>query len=100
MEQRTREVGIRKVLGAPVPGLVSLLSRDFLLLVLAANLVAWPLAWFGLDKWLQAFPYRVQLTGWVFLAAGALSAGVALLTVGFQTLKAARANPVRSLRQE
>ncbi len=100
MEQRTREVGIRKILGAPVPGLVHLLSREFLLLVLAANLVAWPLAWFGLHEWLQKFPYRIPLTGWVFLAAGALSSGVALLTVGFQTLKAARANPVHSLRSE
>jgi putative ABC transport system permease protein len=100
MEQRTKEIGIRKVLGAPVPGLVNLLSRDFLLLVLIANLLAWPLAWFGLQKWLQEFPYQVELTGWVFLTAGLLSAGVALLTVCFQTLKAARANPVTSLRSE
>jgi len=100
MEQRTKEVGIRKVLGASVPDLVNLLSRDFLVLVFVANLVAWPLAWFGLQGWLREFPYRVDISGWVFVATGALTVGIALLTVGFQTLKAAGANPVHSLRSE
>ena len=100
MEQRTKEVGIRKVLGASVPDLVNLLSRDFLVLVFVANLVAWPLAWFGLQGWLRAFPYRVHVSGWVFVATGALTVGIALLTVGYQTLKAAGANPVHSLKSE
>jgi putative ABC transport system permease protein len=100
MEQRTKEVGIRKTLGASVPDLVHLLSRDFLVLVLVANGVAGPLAWFGLQAWLRAFPYRVNVTGWEFAATGALTVGIALLTVGFQTLKAAGANPVNSLRSE
>jgi putative ABC transport system permease protein len=100
MEQRTKEVGIRKALGASVPDLVHLLSQDFLVLVLVANLVAGPLAWFGLQAWLREFPYRVDVTGWVFAATAALTVGIALLTVGFQTLKAAGANPVHSLRSE
>jgi putative ABC transport system permease protein len=100
MEQRTKEIGVRKVLGASVPELVRLLSRDFLVLVLAANLAAWPLAWFGLQGWLSRFPYRTDVTAWVFVGTGILTIGIALFTVGFQTLRAARANPVGSLRSE
>jgi putative ABC transport system permease protein len=99
-EQRTREIGIRKVLGASVSGLVALLARDFLKLVFLAILIATPVAWYVMGKWLQDFEYRIELSWWMFAAAGALALGIALLTVSFQSVKAALANPVRSLSSE
>ena len=99
-EQRTKEIGIRKVLGAPVGGIVVLLSRDFVRLVLIASLIAFPLAWWTMNKWLETFAYRVAIGWWVFLIAGALALGIALLTVSFQTVRAALANPVKSLKTE
>lgn len=99
-EQRTREIGIRKVLGASVSGIVSLLSRDFLRLVAVSAVVAFPLAWWAMHRWLQDFAYRITI-GWeVFVLAGAVALGIALLTVIFQALRAALANPVVSLRNE
>jgi putative ABC transport system permease protein len=99
-EQRTREIGIRKVLGATIGGIIGLLSRDFLLLVLLSALIAFPVAWFAMHRWLQDFAYRIDI-GWeVFVLAGLLSLGIALLTVSFQALRAALANPVKSLRSE
>jgi putative ABC transport system permease protein len=101
-EQRTKEIGIRKVLGASTPGIVRLLSGEFTRLVLAANLLAWPVAYLAMNRWLGGFAYRIELTsqlGW-FLLAGVLSVVVAWLTVGFQSVKAAMADPVRSLRYE
>ena len=99
-EKRTKEVGIRKVLGASVNQLVNLLSRDFLRLVLLANLIAWPLAWYTTHRWLENFAYRVAVSWWVFIIAGLLSVVIALFTVSYQAIRAALANPVKSLRNE
>ena len=99
-EQRTKEIGIRKVLGATTKGLVALLSKDFLKFVLIAFLIASPLAYFFMENWLQDFAYRIDLAWWVFVLAGGMAAAVAFLTIGFQSVKAALANPVKSLRSE
>jgi putative ABC transport system permease protein len=99
-EQRTREIGIRKVLGATVTNLVSLLSRDFLVLVLVAALIAFPFAWWAMHRWLQDFAYRISIGWQVFGLAAVLAVGIALFTISFQAFKAALANPVRSLRSE
>ncbi|MGH7452479.1 MAG: ABC transporter permease, partial [bacterium] len=99
-EQRTKEIGIRKVLGASVTGIAGLLSKDFVKLVLAANLIAWPLAYFAMNKWLQDFAYRIDMGWWVFALAGGIALLIALLTVSTQAIKAALANPVESLRYE
>ena len=99
-EQRTREIGIRKVLGATVPNVVGLLSKDFLKLVLIANLISWPLGWWAMSKWLQNFEYRITISWWVFVLAGLAAVLIALLTVSYQAIKAAIANPVKSLRTE
>jgi putative ABC transport system permease protein len=99
-QQRTKEIGVRKVLGASVTSIVTLLSKDFLKLVLVAIVVASPLAWYAMNKWLQDFAYRVDISWWVFGLAGLLAVGIALLTVSFQSVKAALVNPVKSLRSE
>ena len=99
-ERRTKEIGVRKVLGATVTGLVGLLSKDFLKPVLVAIVIAAPLAWYAMKTWLQGFAFRVEMQWWHFALAGALAVGVAFLTVGFQSIKAALANPVESLRSE
>jgi len=99
-EQRTKEIGIRKVLGASLPNIVGLLSKDFLKLVLLANVIAWPLAWYGMHQWLQDFEYRTNISWWVFALAGASALLIALITISFQAIKAAIANPVKSLRSE
>lgn len=98
--RRTKEIGIRKVLGASTTGIVNLLSKDFAKLVVMANLVAWPLAYFAMNKWLQDFAYRIQPEVWTFLGAGVLALGIALLTISFQAIKSALANPVEALRYE
>lgn len=99
-EQRTREIGIRKVLGATVTNIVSLLSKDFLLLVLIAALIAFPFAWWAMHRWLQDFAYRISISWQIFGLAAMLAVGIALLTISWQALKAAWANPVVSLRSE
>ncbi|HYE55423.1 MAG TPA: ABC transporter permease [Chitinophagaceae bacterium] len=99
-EQRTKEIGIRKVLGLSVQGIVKLLSKDFLILVLIAFVVASPLAWYFMHTWLQDFAYRVDIAWWVFALAGALAVMIALITVSFQAIKAAMMNPIKSLRTE
>ncbi len=99
-EQRTREIGIRKVLGATVSNVVGLLSKDLLSLVLIANLISWPLGWLAMNKWLENFEYRTAINWWVFVLAGLAAVLIALLVVGFQAIKAAIANPVKSLRTE
>jgi len=99
-ERRTKEIGIRKVMGASVSGIVMLLSKDFVKLVLIANVIAWPIAYWAMRDWLQNFAYRIDL-GWsVFVLSGGLALVIALLTVGYQAWKAARANPVDALRYE
>ena len=99
-EQRTKEIGIRKVLGASVTSILTLLSKDFLKLVLLANLIAWPLAWWGMHQWLRDFEYRINISLWVFALAGMAALLVALLTISIQAVRAALSNPVNSLRSE
>lgn len=100
IEKRTKEIGVRKVLGASVGGLVGLLSKDFLKLVVAANVLAWPVAYAMMNQWLENFAYRIEIGWWVFLLAGGSALLIALLTVSFQATKAALANPVEALRYE
>jgi putative ABC transport system permease protein len=99
-ERRTKEIGIRKVLGASVQNVVQMLSKEFLKLVIIASVFAFPLAWYAMNKWLEDFAYRTPLSWWVFALAGGLTVIIALVTVSFQSMKAAIANPVKSLRSE
>ncbi len=99
-ERRTKEIGIRKVLGANVAGLVTLLSRDFLTLVVISCLVSFPLAWWALNNWLLNYEYRIEISWWIFPAAGILASLIALLTISFHAIKTAMLNPVKSLRME
>jgi putative ABC transport system permease protein len=98
--QRTKEIGIRKVLGATTSAILILLNKDFVKRVLVANLIAWPLAYYAMSKWLQNFAYRIRINIWMFLAAAVLAFLIALFTVSYQTLRAALGNPVDSLRYE
>ncbi|HNG62185.1 MAG TPA: ABC transporter permease [Ferruginibacter sp.] len=99
-EQRVKEIGVRKVLGASVSGIVGLLSKDFLKLVFVAIVIASPLAWYIMNKWLQDFAYRVDISWWVFVVAGIGAVLIAFITIGFQAIRAATVNPVKSLRTE
>ena len=98
--QRTKEIGVRKVLGASVSNIVLLLSKDFIRLVLIAFLIASPVAWYIMNNWLSDFAYRINISVWIFIAAGCLAILIALATISFQAIKAAIANPVKSLRTE
>jgi putative ABC transport system permease protein len=99
-QQRTKEIGVRKVLGAGTVNIVGLLSKDFVKLVIIATIIALPIAGFVMNKWLQDFTYRINMSWWIFAVAGILAAVIALITVSFQAIKAAKANPVKSLKTE
>ncbi len=99
-EQKIKEIGVRKVLGASITSIVGLLSRDFMKLVLIAYLIAVPASWFLMDKWLEEFAYRTELSWWLFAGAGFIAFLIALATVSSQTIRAAMVNPVKSLKSE
>lgn len=99
-EQRSKEIGVRKVLGASVSGIVKLLSKDFLKLVATSIIIAIPIAWYAMDNWLQDFAYRIEINWWIFIVAGIIAILIAMLTVSFQAVKAAIANPADSLKTE
>jgi putative ABC transport system permease protein len=99
-EVKTKEIGIRKVLGATIADLTRLLTKDFILLVFVAFLIASPIAWIAMNKWLENYAYRVDVNWWIFLVTGLIAIIIALLTVSFQAIKTAIANPVKSLRTE
>jgi putative ABC transport system permease protein len=99
-EQRVKEIGIRKVLGASVTNIVAMLSKDFLKLVIISTVLAFPVAWWAMNDWLQDFAYHITISWWVFLAAGCIAVLIALITISFRAIKAASANPVKSLRTE
>jgi len=98
--QRIKEIGIRKVLGASISSIVGLLSKDFLKLVAIAAVIAFPVAWFAMHNWLQDFAYRTSISWWIFVTAGVMAAAISLLTISFQAIRAALANPVNNLRTE
>jgi putative ABC transport system permease protein len=100
IEKRTKEIGIRKVLGASVLKITSMLSLEFLKWVVLANLIAWPVAWYFMHQWLGNFVYKIDLSLWIFLGAGVIGLMFAMLTVIFQSAKAALSNPIEALRYE
>lgn len=99
-DQKRKEIGIRKVLGAPVSKIVYLLSRDLVRLVLLANFIGWPVAYYAMNCWFQNFAFRTNINPWIFLLSAFVTLAVSLGTLSFQTIKAARSNPVDSLRYE
>ncbi|WP_245827042.1 ABC transporter permease [Parapedobacter luteus] len=100
IEQRTKEIGIRKVLGASMIDIVGMLSQDFIKLVLVAAIIALPIAWWTMNRWLANFAYRIDVEWWMFAAAGLMAVIIALVTLSWQAVRAAAANPVDSLRDE
>ncbi len=95
-----KEIGIRKVLGASVPNIVKLLSKEIIILIVAANLIAWPVAWYFMEQWLETFAYRIEMPVLVYMLAALSAFAVALVTVSLQTIRAARSNPAQTLRYE
>jgi putative ABC transport system permease protein len=99
-EQRTKEIGIRKVLGADLQNIVGLLSKDFIILVVISIVIATPIAWYAMNRWLEGFAYRMEISPWIFVLAGCIALAIALLTISYQSVKSAVMNPVSSLRNE
>jgi putative ABC transport system permease protein len=99
-ERRTKEIGVRKVLGADLANVVWLLTRQFVKWVIVATLIAWPLGYWAMNRWLEGFAFRTGLSAWIFLASGLAALGIAVMSVGSQVLKAALANPAESLKYE
>jgi putative ABC transport system permease protein len=99
-EQKTKEIGIRKTLGASTINVVLILSKDFLIMVVLANIIAWPVAYYFMNKWLEDFAYRIDISLWTFVIAGGIALLIALATVSYQSIKTASANPVESLKYE
>src|SRR5690606_23058111 len=99
-QQKTKEIGIRKVLGASIAGIVTMLSKDFVRLVCLAIVIASPIAWWAMNQWLEDFAYRIEVEWWIFVLTGLAAVAIALLTVSWQAIRAAVANPVDSLRDE
>ena len=99
-ENRIKEIGVRKVLGASVTSITTLLSKDFLKLVLIAFVIASPIAWYAMNKWLESYTYKISVEWWVFAATGLTSVIIAFVTVSYQAIRAANANPVKSLKTE
>ncbi len=98
--QRIKEIGIRKVLGASIPNILTLLSKEIIILIIAANVVAWPLAWYFMNKWLDTFAYHIDMDVLVYILAAVAAILIALITVSAQTIKAAMSNPAKTLRYE
>ena len=98
--QRTKEIGIRKVLGASISNVAATLSRNFLTLVVLSNIIAWPVAFYFMNKWLQDFAYRINISIWMFFLSGVLALSIAFLTIGWQAIRAATAKPIKALRYE
>jgi putative ABC transport system permease protein len=98
--QRVKEIGIRKVLGASVINIVRLLSQEIIILIIIANLIAWPLAWYFMEQWLDSFAYRININMWLYILAAFVAIIIALITVGTQTIRAAMSNPANTLRYE
>ena len=98
--RRTKEIGIRKVLGASAPGVTLLITRELVVLVGLAIVLAAPLAYFGMQRWLETFAFRIEISWWIFIIAGSLALAIALLTVSYQAIRAALADPVKALRYE
>ena len=99
-QKRTKEIGVRKVIGASTMQIVGLLSKDFLKLVFIALIIATPIAWFGMNRWLQDFAFAISLSWWMFILAGVIAIAIAFATVSYQSIKAAMANPIQALRDE
>ncbi len=100
IEQRTREIGIRKVLGASIPGIIQTLSKEFIWLIMIANILAWLPAWFYLNQWLDEFVFRIRINGWVFLVSAISSLLIAMLIVGLQSYRAGSMNPIKAIKTE